>query len=155
MEVMFAEWVDGARMASKVNFTSAALNGWPFENLTPWRSGIRQRLPSALIEGIAEAMRFAAAEGADLSRVLQAISAGFAGSRMLDLMGPKMVARDFAAGIQARLHAKDFGLAAEAAADAGLQLPALAAVHAQLQQLMALGLGQRDTSALLQVLEGD
>ena len=106
------------------------------------------------IEGIAEAMRFAAAEGADLSRVLQAISAGFAGSRMLDLMGPKMVARDFAAGIQARLHAKDFGLAAEAAADAGLQLPALAAVHAQLQQLMALGLGQRDTSALLQVLEG-
>ena len=105
------------------------------------------------IEGIAEAMRFAAAEGADLQRVLQAISAGFAGSRMLELMGPKMVARDFAAGIQARLHAKDFGLAADAAAAAGLTLPALAAVRAQLDRLVEMGLGTQDTSALLQVLE--
>lgn len=106
------------------------------------------------IEGIAEAMRFASAEGADLQRVLQAISAGMAGSRMLDLMGPKMVARDFTAGIQARLHAKDFGLAAEAAAQDGLDLPALRAVHAQLGKLMARGLGQDDTSTLLRMLEG-
>ncbi len=105
------------------------------------------------IEGIAEAMRFAQAEGADLHRVLHAISAGFAGSRMLDLMGPKMAARDFAAGIPARLHAKDFGLAAEAARQAGLALPALGAVHAQLDRLMALGMGDDDTSSLLRTLE--
>lgn len=105
------------------------------------------------IEGIAEAMRFAQAEGADLGRVLQALSTGFAGSRMLDLMGPKMVRRDFAAGIQARLHAKDFGLAAEAAAQDGLALPALWAVRGQLDALMAMGLGASDTSALLRVLE--
>ena len=105
------------------------------------------------IEGIAEAMRFAQAEGVDLQRVLHAISAGFAGSRMLDLMGPKMAARDFAAGIPARLHAKDFGLAAEAARQAGLVLPALGAVHAQLGRLMALGMGEDDTSSLLRTLE--
>jgi 3-hydroxyisobutyrate dehydrogenase-like beta-hydroxyacid dehydrogenase len=105
------------------------------------------------IEGIAEAMRYCAAEGADAQRVLQALSSGFAGSRMLELMGPKMVARDFAAGIQARLHAKDFGLAADAAAAAGLTLPALAAVRKQLDRLVELGLGTQDTSALLQVLE--
>jgi 3-hydroxyisobutyrate dehydrogenase-like beta-hydroxyacid dehydrogenase len=105
------------------------------------------------IEGIAEAMRFAQAEGADLQRVLAAISAGMAGSRMLDLMGPKMATRNFAAGIQARLHAKDFGLAADAARDAGLDLPALHVVRQQLDTLMALGLGQDDTSALLRVLE--
>ncbi len=105
------------------------------------------------IEGIAEAMRFAQSQGADLHRVLQAISAGFAGSRMLDLMGPKMAARDFAAGIPARLHAKDFSLAAEAAQQAGLVLPALCAVHAQLDRLMALGMGDDDTSSLLRTLE--
>ena len=105
------------------------------------------------IEGIAEAMRFAAAEGADLPRVLQAIAAGMAGSRMLDLMGPKMAGRDFSAGIQARLHAKDFGLAAEAASHAGLQLPALRVVQAQLDRLMAMGMGHDDTSSLLRVLE--
>ena len=105
------------------------------------------------IEGIAEAMRFAQAEGADPGRVLQALSTGFAGSCMLDLMGPKMVTRDFAAGIQARLHAKDFGLAAEAAAQVGLTLPALQAVRCQLDALMAMGLGTSDTSALLRVLE--
>lgn len=106
------------------------------------------------IEGVAEAMRFAAAQGADLGRVLAAMQPGMAGSRMLDLMGPKMVARDFAAGIQARLHAKDFGLAADAAASAGLHLPALAAVQGQLALLVAMGLGRDDTSSLLRVLEG-
>ena len=105
------------------------------------------------IEGIAEAMRYAQAEGADLQRVLAALSAGMAGSRMLDWMGPKMATRDFAAGIQARLHAKDFGLAADAADAAGLHLPALHVVRQQLSLLMAMGLGQHDTSALLRVLE--
>ncbi len=112
-----------------------------------------QLIQVVTIQGIAEAMRLAAAEGADLPRVLKALAAGFAGSRMLDLMGPKMAARDFSAGIEARLHAKDFGLAAQAAADAGLDLPALRVVHEQLQQLMRHGWGREDTSSLLRVLE--
>jgi 3-hydroxyisobutyrate dehydrogenase-like beta-hydroxyacid dehydrogenase len=112
-----------------------------------------QLIQVVTIQGIAEAMRLAAAEGADLPRVLQALAAGFAGSRMLDLMGPKMAARDFSAGIEARLHAKDFGLAAQAAGDAGLDLPALRVVHEQLQQLMRHGWGRDDTSSLLRVLE--
>ncbi|MDE2120825.1 MAG: NAD(P)-dependent oxidoreductase [Betaproteobacteria bacterium] len=107
------------------------------------------------IQGIAEAMRLAAAEGADLQRLLQALSGGFAGSRMLDLMGPKMAARDFSAGIEARLHAKDFGLAAQAAEQAGLELPALRVVQRQLQELMRHGWGRDDTSSLLRVLEQD
>ena len=105
------------------------------------------------IEGIAEAMRLAAAEGADLERLLQALSAGFAGSRMLDLMGPKMARRDFAAGIEARLHAKDFGLLEQHATQAGLDLPALQVVLGQLRQLVEHGWGRDDTSSLLRVLE--
>lgn len=105
------------------------------------------------IEGIAEAMRFAAALGADPQKVLTAISAGMAGSKMLDLMGPKMAGRDFSAGIEARLHAKDFGLVHDVAAAAGITLPATEQVKRQLDELVELGWGRDDTSSLLRVLE--
>ncbi|WP_434033432.1 NAD(P)-dependent oxidoreductase [Cupriavidus sp. a3] len=106
------------------------------------------------IEGIAEAMRFASAQNVDTGRVLQAMSTGMAGSRMLDLMGPKMVSRNFTAGIEARLHDKDFGLARAIAEEIGLDLPAMQATSAQLRTLMANGWGKDDTSSLLRVLEG-
>ena len=105
------------------------------------------------IQAIAEAMRFAAAQSVEPARMLEAIRSGFAGSRMLDLMGPKMVQRDFAAGIQARLHRKDFGLICEAARQAGLHLPAVAVLERQLEALVAQGWGHDDTSSLLRVLE--
>ncbi len=105
------------------------------------------------IEGIAEAMRFAGAQGVDTAKVFQAMSTGYAGSRMLDMLGPKMVARDFSAGIESRLHAKDFGLAADIAEEIGLDLPAMRATSVQLGELMEQGWGKDDTSSLLRVLE--
>ena len=105
------------------------------------------------IQGVAESLRFAAANGADLQKVFEAISGGMAGSRMLDLMGPKMVARDFKAGIEARLHAKDFFLVKDVANEAGIQMPALQTVALQLEKLMESGWGYDDTSSLLRVLE--
>lgn len=105
------------------------------------------------IQGIAEAMQFAARLHADPARVLAAISAGMAGSKMLDLMGPKMANHDFSSGIEARLHAKDFGLIVEVIEKLGIPMPATAKVHQQLQQLLAAGWGFDDTSSLLRVLE--
>jgi 3-hydroxyisobutyrate dehydrogenase-like beta-hydroxyacid dehydrogenase len=105
------------------------------------------------IQGIAEAMLFARANGVEPATMLAAISAGFAGSKMLDLMGPKMAGRDFAAGIEARLHHKDYGLIVEMARETGLAMPAVAAVAQQLNALVGNGWGSQDTSALLKVLE--
>jgi 3-hydroxyisobutyrate dehydrogenase-like beta-hydroxyacid dehydrogenase len=105
------------------------------------------------IQGIAEAMLFARENGVDAAKVVDALMAGMAGSKMLDLMGRKMAARDFAAGIEARLHAKDFGLVADAAEQQHLPMPAVALVHQQLTQLMAHGWGNMDTCNLLRVLE--
>jgi 3-hydroxyisobutyrate dehydrogenase-like beta-hydroxyacid dehydrogenase len=105
------------------------------------------------IQGIAEAMLFARANGVDAAKVVDALMAGMAGSKMLDLMGRKMATRDFAAGIEARLHAKDFGLVADAAEQQHLPMPAVALVHQQLTQLMAHGWGTMDTCNLLRVLE--
>jgi 3-hydroxyisobutyrate dehydrogenase-like beta-hydroxyacid dehydrogenase len=105
------------------------------------------------IQGIAEAIRFASVHGVDAHKVVEALMSGFAGSKMLGLMGPKMAARDFAAGIEARLHHKDFGLVSDMATRAGLSMPATQLVHAQLTALMAQGWGTMDTCNLLRVLE--
>lgn len=105
------------------------------------------------IQGVAESLRFAKANGADLQKVFEAISGGMAGSRMLDLMGPKMVSRDFKAGIEARLHAKDFFLVKDAATKSHLDMPVLQTVAVQLEKLMESGWGHDDTSSLLKVLE--
>jgi 3-hydroxyisobutyrate dehydrogenase-like beta-hydroxyacid dehydrogenase len=105
------------------------------------------------IQGIAEAMHFARANGVDGVKVVEALMSGFAASRMLGLMGPKMAARDFAAGIEARLHHKDLGLVADMARARQLDLPAVRLVRAQLDLLMRAGWGKMDTCNLLRVLE--
>jgi 3-hydroxyisobutyrate dehydrogenase-like beta-hydroxyacid dehydrogenase len=105
------------------------------------------------IQGIAEAMLFARANGVEPATMLEGISAGFAGSKMLDLMGPKMAGRDFAAGIEARLHHKDYGLIVDMVREANIALPAVALVAQQLNALMGHGWGGNDTSSLLRVIE--
>ena len=105
------------------------------------------------IQGIAEAMLLAQKNGVDASKVVEALMAGMAGSKMLDLMGHKMAARDFDAGIEARLHHKDFGLVRDLAAQQGLPMPAVMQVHAQLSKLMDQGWGSMDTCNLLRVIE--
>ena len=105
------------------------------------------------IQGIAEAMLFARDNGVDCNKVVEALMSGFAGSKMLGLMGPKMANRDFAAGIEARLHHKDFGLIADMADQQDLPMPATHLVYEQLNKLMQHGWGNMDTCNLLRVLE--
>jgi len=107
----------------------------------------------ACLQGAAEALLFAREQGADAARVREAVMTGLGGSRMLDVLGKKMVERDFAAGIVAALHHKDIGVALELAHDAGLPLPVTAQVMQQLNALMGSGYGEQDTSSLLLVLE--
>jgi 2-hydroxy-3-oxopropionate reductase len=107
----------------------------------------------AAIEAAAEAIHFANAAGVDFGRVRQAMLGGSAGSRVLEVFGGRMAARDFRAGVEARLHHKDYASLMDTANQLGAPLPVAAAVWQQLNSLMALGYGTNDTSALLQVLE--
>lgn len=112
-----------------------------------------QMIMVAAIEAAAEALRLATVSGVDAGKVRQALAGGSAASRVLDVMGQRMVDRDFTAGIEARLHHKDFGLVLEAARRAGVPTPLTAQVAQQLNALMAAGWGRDDTSSLLRVLE--
>ncbi len=112
-----------------------------------------QMIMVAAIQAAAEAMRLGAASGVDCAKLRQALAGGSAASRVLDVMGERMVERDFSAGIEARLHHKDFGLVLEAGRKNGVPMPLTAAVGQQLNALMAQGWGRDDTSSLLRVLE--
>ena len=58
-----------------------------------------QMIMVAAIEASAEAARLAAASGIDFAKVRGAMLGGSAGSRVLDVFGGRMAARDFAAGV--------------------------------------------------------
>jgi 2-hydroxy-3-oxopropionate reductase len=112
-----------------------------------------QMVMVAAIEAVAEAARLAAAAGVDFAKVRPALQGGSAASRVLDFFGGKMAVRDFAPGVAARLHHKDFAMLMAEAAHAGAPLPVAGTVMQQLDALMAAGWGMEDTSRLLCVLE--
>jgi len=112
-----------------------------------------QLIMVAALEASAEAARLAQAAGVDFGRVRQALLGGSAASRVLDLFGGRMLARDFAAGVEARLHHKDFVTILAAASRQNIPLPVASTVLQQLDALMAAGWGRDDTSRLLGVLE--
>lgn len=107
----------------------------------------------ANLQGAAEALWFAQRLGVDMGAAREAILSGFGASRMLDVLGKKMVERDFAPGIVAALHHKDLAMALELARQSGVPLPATAQVMQQLKALMENGWGDQDSSSLLRVLE--
>ncbi len=105
------------------------------------------------IAAVAEALHLAKAAGADPAKVWQALSAGSAASRVLEVMGKRMVEQNFVAGVEARLHHKDYRIVIGEAHRRGIPLPVSAQVGQQLNALMAHGWGRQDTAALLRVLE--
>lgn len=112
-----------------------------------------QIVVGATIAGVAEAILFARASGVDPGRVRQALLGGFAGSRILEVHGQRMIDDSFAPGFKAKLHQKDMRIVAQTAHELGLALPGAAAVGQYLNALVGRGLGEEDSSAIYKVLE--
>lgn len=104
-------------------------------------------------QAAAEALSLAKSCGLDPARVHEALMGGFAASRVMELFGKRMVERKFGPGIDTRLYHKDLGIALDLAQDAGLPLPAGAAVKQQINALMGAGEGTADFSVLIRALE--
>ena len=104
--------------------------------------------------GVCEALALAQKSGVDAERMLEAISAGAAGSWQLSNLGPRIAARDFAPGFMIRLMQKDLRLALEAADDVRQPLPNTSLVHQLYYQLQAQGADEDGTQALARVVEG-
>lgn len=112
-----------------------------------------QQIVAITIGAVAEAMMLVEAGGADRAKFRDAIRGGFAESRILDLHGARMIARDFTPGGPSRLQLKDLR-AVEAVAQAqGLHLPLSETVLAAFDAFVAAGHGEKDHSGLLLHLE--
>ena len=111
-----------------------------------------QILVGATIAGVAEAMLLAQASGVDAAKVRAALLGGFAGSRVLEVHGQRMIDDDFAPGFKTRLHQKDMRIVGEAARELGLDLPSAALVARYLDTLVEQGLGELDSAAIYRAL---
>nr|WP_067292247.1 NAD(P)-dependent oxidoreductase [Marinobacterium profundum] len=112
-----------------------------------------QAIVGITIGAVAEALLLAAQGGADPAAVREALLGGFAGSRILELHGQRMIDRSFMPGGTARVQLKDLQTILDTASTQGLQLPLTEQAFAQFGQLVERGLEGVDHSGLLLQLE--
>ena len=94
----------------------------------PHGAGQLAKLANQMIVGIsigavAEALLLCAKGGADMAKVREAITGGFADSRILQLHGQRMVERDFAPRAKMSVQLKDMRNALATAAEVGFDAP--------------------------------
>ena len=111
-----------------------------------------QLIVGATLNVVAEALLLAQAAGADPVQVREAIRGGFAGSRILEVHGQRMLERNFVAGGQVKSQLKDLHNVLAAAGAAGLALPVTELVTRQFEAI-AGELAQADHAAALIALE--
>jgi len=119
----------------------------------PHGAGQLAKLANQMIVGItigavAEALLFAAKGGADMAKVREAISGGFADSRILQLHGQRMVDRDFAPRGRMAVQLKDLRNAMATARDTGFDAPITALFETLYAEGVDHGLGDLDHSGL-------
>ena len=105
------------------------------------------------IQAVAEALLFAAKNGADPARVREALMGGFAGSKILEVHGERMIKGTFDPGFRISLHQKDLNLALAGARELGLNLPNTANAQQVFSTCAAIGGSGWDHSALIKGLE--
>ncbi|MXR35431.1 NAD(P)-dependent oxidoreductase [Craterilacuibacter sinensis] len=104
------------------------------------------------IAAVAEIMKLTRACGVDPVPVRAALMGGFAQSKVLDVHGQRMIDDNYAPGFKAVLHQKDMGIVLDTAAELGIALPAAARVRALIDELVAGGDGELDSSAIARLV---
>lgn len=112
-----------------------------------------QIIVALTIEAVGEALLFASKAGVDPGRVREALMGGFAGSRILEVHGQRMIDRTFDPGFRIALHQKDLGLALEGARALGVSLPNAATAQELMNACAAQGWSDLDHSGLIKALE--
>ncbi len=127
-------------------------------HIGPVGSGQLAKLANQAIVGItigavSEALLLAAKGGARPEKVREALLGGFAGSKILEQHGERMLARNFTPGAPARIQLKDLRMILDEARAEGLSLPLSQRVFEEYRALLASGHGELDHSGLLLELE--
>jgi len=112
-----------------------------------------QIVAAVTIQAVSEALTFARRNGVDAAKVREALLGGFAGSKILEVHGKRMLDNDFKPGFKVKLHHKDLRIVIEDAHQLGIGLPGTALVAQHLNALMGSGDGELDSAAIVKVIE--
>ena len=105
------------------------------------------------IEAVSEALVLGSAGGVAPEKILDVLSGGLAGNKVMEVKREKFLSHKFDPGFRSELHHKDTGIALAAGRKYGVVLPVTAIVDQMLLAMMKKGWGGEDHSALLRIIE--
>jgi len=114
---------------------------------------VNQILISSNMIALCEGLLYGYKAGLDLETVFKSVSVGAAGSKALEVLGPRMLARNFEPGFYVEHFIKDMGIALAEAEKMNLSLPGLGLAKQLYEAVRAQGYGRKGTQALLMALE--
>lgn len=104
-------------------------------------------------QGVIEAFALAKKTGVDIAKVRDALLGGFAESRVLSVVGERIIQKNFIPGFKLNLYNKDLRIARQAAAERSLLLAGTQLMSEEMEMLLQQGKGELDFSALIYILE--
>jgi 3-hydroxyisobutyrate dehydrogenase len=114
---------------------------------------VNQIVVANTLLAVAEGMAFAQKAALPMPALHEALMGGAASSWMLDVLGKKMMDRDFKPAFAIKHQQKDLAIVMKTARQNGVPLPGAALVHQLLSALEAQGRGEDGTQALLTLYE--
>ncbi len=114
---------------------------------------VNQILISSNMIAVCEALLYGHKAGLNLETVFKSVSVGAAGSKALEVLGPRMLRRDFEPGFYVEHFIKDLGIALAEAEKMNLSLPGVGLAKQLYEAVRAQGYGRKGTQALLLALE--
>lgn len=131
--------------------------GTTVRRMGPLGSGSLAKACNQLIVGtttaaLAEAAELAERSGMDVAALYEVLAGGLAGSRVLDIVGPRLAAKDYAPTGPAKFMHKDLGFVIQSAAAAGSAVPMAAAGVELYAELKRQGLGEQDLAVVRQAI---
>jgi 3-hydroxyisobutyrate dehydrogenase-like beta-hydroxyacid dehydrogenase len=106
-----------------------------------------------MLEAVSEALVFGKKAGVKPEVLIEAISTGAARCWALEVKANSMIKRDFEPGFKVHLHHKDLKIAMDMGHDIGVPLPVTSLVHEMFGALKAAGLGNKDHSVIIDLIE--
>lgn len=114
---------------------------------------VNQILIAANMVAVCEGLLYGYKAGLDLETVFKSVSVGAAGSKALEVLGPRIMARNFEPGFYVEHFIKDMGIALAEAEKMSICLPGLALAKQLYEAVRAQGYGRKGTHALMLALE--
>jgi 3-hydroxyisobutyrate dehydrogenase-like beta-hydroxyacid dehydrogenase len=107
---------------------------------------------AGMVGTLAQGILFARAAGIEIATLLQVLSQSALNAPMYQTKGPAMEAGDYTPRFYLEHMRKDVHLAADSATAMGVTMPSIPLLAKLLDDGMAMGLGKKDYSAVLEVL---